>query len=236
MGALTYTCSFSSQDKAMVAAPHHHGPHADMPAASHTALQTALNRPLTAPSSTYSQFNMPRGTPFPDDYQGHYQPQPHFSPPAGLNHDPNVSILISERSSPPPFNRPPVRIQVRQNGTLHSIDIPLGSPVSQREIEQLQEYAQNSNFGSTNILGSVNCTINRSLQTIHAGCTKFQKIQGGLFDGLTRDEPAWLEVAWKTCLEWKGEKFSDEEVEFLYQASLFSWGEERVSDGLLGQV
>ena len=224
MGALIYVHSFSSQRKVMVAAPHHHRPRANMPTAFPTALQTAPNSPnmpFAALFSTYPQSNVPTGRPILGNYGGQYQPQIHISAPPGFTNNSNLSIPDQKRNETTPANLTPFKIQFRQNGALHSIDIPLSCPVSQREIEQLQEYAQNSNFGITNILGSAKCILNSSLQSYHANHTRFHRIRGGLFDGLTRDEAAWLEeVAWKTCLEWKGEKFSDEEVEFLYQAGL----------------
>ena len=44
---------------------------------------------LVSVSSTYSQSNVPTGTPIPGNYGGQYRPQVHFSPPAGFMNDPN---------------------------------------------------------------------------------------------------------------------------------------------------
>ncbi|KAF3048963.1 hypothetical protein E8E11_007538 [Didymella keratinophila] len=202
----------------------HHRTYTDIPAAFHAGLERAVNTypsmPWTASSSTKSQSNVPTGTPIPSNSRGQYQPQFHFSPPAGFTNDPNVVLRIRERSETTPTNPHPIKIQIRQNGTLHFITLPIGRPCSTREIEQLQEYAQNSNFGTTNIFGDANCAINKSLAAYNAS-TRFQKIQGGLFDGLTQDEAAFLEeLAWKTCSTWYGEKLSAAEIVFLYEAGL----------------
>lgn len=117
-----------------------------------------------------------------------------------------------------PTTPPTVRIQFRQNGTLHSLDLPNSRPISQPEIELLQEYAQNTALGTTNILGPADSAINTRLQTYGA---RFRKLRGGLFDGLTRDEAVFLmESAWHACARWDGEGLSAGEAEFLCEAGV----------------
>jgi beta-fructofuranosidase len=53
---------------------------------------------VQSPTSTYSQSNVPTGTPIPGDYDGAYRPQVHFSPPQGFMNDPN-GMFVDENGT-----------------------------------------------------------------------------------------------------------------------------------------
>ncbi|KAJ4375679.1 hypothetical protein N0V86_007212 [Didymella sp. IMI 355093] len=91
-----------------------------------------------------------------------------------------------------PVNTPTTKVQWLENRTMHSINLPFAS--SLRDIERLQEYAQNTALGTTNVLKYRGSHINRCLRNY---CTEFDKIRGGVFDGLSRQEIDFLkEKGW----------------------------------------
>ncbi|KAF3037935.1 hypothetical protein E8E12_004296 [Didymella heteroderae] len=115
-----------------------------------------------------------------------------------------------------PNNPPTTKVQFLQNGTLHSISLPIAC--LPRDIESLQEYAQNSKFGTTNIMKSRGAYINNCLRSYG---TEFEKIKGGVFDGLSKQETMCLrEMGWKAEAQWSDEELSSWEMEYLFEASL----------------
>lgn len=100
-----------------------------------------------------------------------------------------------------PANPPTTKIEFLQNGTLLSMNLPIAC--SAREIESLQEYAMNTQCGKTNLMPGRGAYINNVGNRLRAYCTelaKSEKISGGIFDGLSKQEAEWLEeVRWR---EW----------------------------------
>ncbi|KNG45989.1 glycoside hydrolase family 32 protein [Stemphylium lycopersici] len=68
--------------------------HSDLPATTQTI--TATDSVVVVPSSTYSQSDVPTGTPLSGDYTGALRPQVHFSPPIGFENDPNGMFVDDE--------------------------------------------------------------------------------------------------------------------------------------------
>lgn len=101
---------------------------------------------------------------------------------------------------PPPLANPPTtKIEFLQNGTLRTIMLPIAC--SAREIVSLQEYAMNTQCGKTNFSTRRGAYINNVGDRLNAYCAqleKAEKIQGGVFDGLSRQEAEWLrEMGWR---------------------------------------
>jgi hypothetical protein len=87
-----------------------------------------------------------------------------------------------------PINTPTTKVQWLENGIMHTINLPFAS--TPREIERFQEYAQNTALGTIHVLKHRGSHINSALRNY---CTEFNKIRGGVFDGLSRQEIEFLQ-------------------------------------------
>ncbi|KAF1924812.1 uncharacterized protein M421DRAFT_95149 [Didymella exigua CBS 183.55] len=113
-------------------------------------------------------------------------------------------------------NMPTTKVQFFANGILHSIDIP--GTRNPHEVERLQEYTQNTTFGTTNLIDSKSKELIASLRSYYR---MSEKLVGGVFDGLSRQEALFLrEQGWTEDKQWFDEELSVEEMELLYGQGL----------------
>jgi hypothetical protein len=103
-----------------------------------------------------------------------------------------------------PAKPPSTKVEFLQNGTMHSLNLPIAC--STREIESLQELAMNTQFGTTNLTPRRGAYITNVGNRLRAYCSSLEssdkiktseKIRGGIFDGLSKQEAEWLgEMGW----------------------------------------
>jgi beta-fructofuranosidase len=63
-----------------------------------TPIGSVSRSAVQSPTSTYSESDVPTGTPLPGNYDGDYRPQVHFSPPQGFMNDPN-GMFVDENGT-----------------------------------------------------------------------------------------------------------------------------------------
>ena len=106
----------------------------------------------------------------------------------------------------PPPTKPTTKVEFLQGGETHSFTLPIAC--TRREIESLQELAMNTRFGKVNHFPRHGFHINAIGHRLWAECPELrsekekmqaaEKIRGGVFDGLSKQEVQWLqEKGWE---------------------------------------
>lgn len=130
-----------------------------------------------------------------------------------MSKNPTDTFKAALQSAHPTNTMSSTRVQCLQNGSLYSIDLP--GHRNPHETERLQEYMQNTAFGTTNLLKSMSKGSINSLPNYYYCWT--EEIVGGVFDGLSRGEAQFLrEQGWTEDRQWYDPELSEEEMGFLY--------------------
>ncbi|KAF3048962.1 hypothetical protein E8E11_007470 [Didymella keratinophila] len=121
--------------------------------------------------------------------------------------------------------QPTTKVEFLQGGTIHTFNLPIAC--SPREIESLQEFAMNTRFGTTNLTPRRGAYITSVGNRLKAACPELcaeleraeksrtslaesEKIRGGIFDGLSKQEAQWLrEMGWDEWTQQSGAENKD---------------------------
>lgn len=126
------------------------------------------------------------------------------------------SAHVTNKMISNPNSVPSTEVQLLQTGTLHSINLP--GARNPHEVERLQEYVQNTAFGTRNLGKCRNQDIVKFLRNYY--CMS-EKVVGGVFDGLSQQEVQFLrEQGWVEERQWLDEELNVEEMRFLHEQSL----------------